>query len=198
MRVTGLQERLYETDVGNLIPSSYEARERISTPVPAYVARSFGSGYTNRQEQDLSEGSGILYQRRRFWDELNFSPRNVYENVKRHPLGAGAALGGLLGAASFAGYTAASIPYALTTGTAFATLGSLALGALTGGLFGLGVAGLLYYGWFRGRRKKDPKYSQDKTSEPRSFGKRFLDWIDEQNELAEKSAAAAAQRMPRG
>ncbi|MBU5537477.1 MAG: hypothetical protein QW818_01545 [Candidatus Aenigmatarchaeota archaeon] len=129
---------------------------------------------------------GVLYQRNPLWEELDFSPKNIYENIKKHPLRTGSSLGGLLGAASFGGYTTSVLPY-LTTSTGLATLNSLALGALFGGLFGLGVAGLLYYGWFKGRRKKDwAKYPQDPTKEKRSLIKWFLDTIEDLEEEYKK------------
>jgi len=203
----------------NYNKESYEAKERITTPIPQYLIegfkgpkkqdflKRFGLAYevhnipqtdtrvTREQFNNLmNTDSGVLHQRRHLWDELDFSPRNIYGNIKRHPLVAGTLLGGLLGAASFAGYTASTIPYTLTAGTAFATIGSLGLGALVGGLLGLGVAGALYYGLFRGNRKytgnrPNPQYKPD---EPRGLWKILLDWITERNIEADQSVARAA------
>jgi len=189
-----LEKPLYIRQIEEILKSDKKQRFRqlIQNSYPIWQSNKSKLGYTNQEL--TNEGSGVLYQRRHLWDELDFSPRNIYGNVKRHPLVAGTLLGGLLGGASFAGYTASTMPYTLTAGTAFATIGSLGLGALVGGLLGLGVAGSLYYGLFRGKRKyigKQPN-PQYKPDEPRGLWKILLDWFTERNIEADQSVARTA------
>lgn len=136
----------------------------------------------------FSEGSAIAYrQDRRF----NLSLGSARDYIQQHPLDAGWKLGLVPGATAGAYMTV--IPYTLTATSALANTGLIGLGALTGGLFGLGIAGAMLYGWFRGRRryangKQNPQYD---PKVPRSLGKWFLDWIEERNIEAEQS-------IPRG
>ena len=205
MRTTELQQDLYglSPNVLGEIEEILERSEREPLKKPLYQ-KQIVTDYEKRQNYRglMNEGTGALYQDRRLFEwleKLDFNPKNIYENVKRHPLVAGTLLGSLSGAASFAGYTASTIPYTLSAGTAFATVGSLGLGALVGGLFGLGIAGALHY-VLRGKRKyigkqPNPQYN---PKEARGLWKWGLDWITERNIEADQAVAGAAQRMPRG
>lgn len=189
MALTGLQERLYDTTTGSIIPASYEAREPISTPIPSYVTRAFQNEYNNRRKRTdlLSEGSGVLYQQQRV------GLKDVKEYIQKHPLATGTGLGAFFGALTGV-YNIVS-PY-VTVASTLANIGIVALGATVGGLFGLGLGAFLY-GLFRGKRKyaggqQNPQYK----GEPRGLINWFLDWTFERKVEELQGLVKAIKAMP--